>query len=74
MVSRNAGFFIYVDFSPFLRDKGEQTVQEQEFSLAKKFVDAGVFFHPGEEHGKDAGWFRFVFSHGERTLKEGLQR
>jgi 1-aminocyclopropane-1-carboxylate synthase len=69
---RNAGFFIYVDLSPFLPD-GIST-QEQEFALAQKLVDAGVFLHPGEEHGKDAGWFRLVFSQEESALKEGLNR
>jgi hypothetical protein len=42
--------------------------------LAEKLVDAGVFIHPGEEHGKDAGWFRLVFSQDESALKEGLRR
>ncbi|KAJ6017362.1 hypothetical protein N7451_000741 [Penicillium sp. IBT 35674x] len=68
----NAGFFVYINLSPFLVNDGSPT-QEQEFALAKKFVDAGVFLHPGEEHGKDPGWFRLVFSHDESTLKEGLR-
>ncbi|KAJ6126705.1 Pyridoxal phosphate-dependent transferase major region subdomain 2 [Penicillium sp. IBT 18751x] len=68
----NAGFFIYVDLSPFLPDG--HTTREQEFALAEKFVEAGVFLHPGEEHGKDAGWFRLVFSQEENALKEGLRR
>ncbi|KAJ5088830.1 hypothetical protein N7456_012446 [Penicillium angulare] len=69
----NAGFFIYVDFSPFLVSDGRSR-QEQEFELAERFSKAGVFLHPGEEHGKDLGWFRFVFSHDERTLREGFRR
>ncbi|KAJ5679730.1 hypothetical protein N7462_007974, partial [Penicillium macrosclerotiorum] len=69
----NAGFFIYIDLSPFLPANG-LSVREQEFALAQKLLDAGVFFHPGEEHSKDAGWFRFVFSHEEATLEEGLRR
>jgi hypothetical protein len=71
-ISRNAGFFIYVDLSPFLPEG--TSIQEREFSLAEKFVDAGVFIHPGEEHAKDAGWFRLVFSQDESALKEGLRR
>ena len=70
---RNAGFFVYVDLSPFLPKEGSST-QKREFALAQKLVDAGVFLHPGEEHGKDAGWFRVVFSKEEETLKEGLRR
>ncbi|KAJ6090206.1 hypothetical protein N7486_009021 [Penicillium sp. IBT 16267x] len=69
----NAGFFVYINLSPFLPNDGSPT-QEQEFSLAQKFVDAGVFLHSGEEHGKDPGWFRLVFSHDESTLREGLRR
>ncbi|KAJ5292472.1 uncharacterized protein N7443_008425 [Penicillium atrosanguineum] len=68
----NAGFFIYVDLSPFLPDG--DFIREQEFALAERFLDAGVFLHPGEEHGKDAGWFRLVFSQDESALKEGLRR
>ncbi|KAJ5570570.1 uncharacterized protein N7459_010000 [Penicillium hispanicum] len=69
----NAGFFIYIDLSPFL-PASKESLREQEFALAQKFVEAGVFLHPGEEHGKEAGWFRLVFSHDEKTLKEGLRR
>lgn len=72
-MSRNAGFFVYIDLSPFLPENG-LSIKEREFALAQKLVDAGVFLHPGEEHGKDAGWFRLVFSCGEDTLKEGLRR
>ncbi|KAJ5659809.1 hypothetical protein N7507_006260 [Penicillium longicatenatum] len=69
----NAGFFVYVNLSPFLSNDGSPA-QEQEFALAQKLVDAGVFLHPGEEHGKDLGWFRLVFSQDENTLREGLRR
>ncbi|KAJ5532874.1 hypothetical protein N7494_009426 [Penicillium frequentans] len=69
----NAGFFVYIDLSPFLSNDGSPT-QEQEYALAQKLVDAGVFLHPGEEHGKSPGWFRLVFSHDEITLREGLRR
>ncbi|KAJ6161036.1 Pyridoxal phosphate-dependent transferase major region subdomain 2 [Penicillium chermesinum] len=69
----NAGFFIYVDLSPFLPREGS-SIQAREFALAQKFVDAGVFLHPGEEHGKDPGWFRLVFSQEPGVLKEGLRR
>lgn len=71
--SRNAGFFVYINLSPFLSNDGSP-IQEQEFALAQKFFDAGVFLHPGEEHGKDPGWFRLVFSHDEGTTREGLKR
>lgn len=69
----NAGFFIYIDLSPFL-PKDHRSVQEREFDLAQKLLDAGVFLHPGEEHSKAEGWFRLVFSNDEPALKEGLRR
>ncbi|CAG8357156.1 unnamed protein product [Penicillium salamii] len=69
----NAGFFVYVDLSPYLA--GEDIApEEREFGLAQRILDAGVFLHPGEEHSKDVGWFRLVFSQDEGTLKEGLRR
>ncbi|KAJ5976205.1 hypothetical protein N7481_009912 [Penicillium waksmanii] len=71
--TRNAGFFIYVDLSPFLPDIN-CSVQEREFALAQQLLDEGIFLHPGEEHSKDAGWFRLVFSNDEPALKEGLRR
>ena len=71
--SRNAGFFIYVDLSPYLPYPG-RPVREREFALAQRFLDAGVFLHPGEEHGVEAGWFRLVFAHEEEVLRVGLRR
>lgn len=73
MGDSNAGFFIYVDLSPFL-PKDDRSDREREFILAQKLLDAGIFLHPGEEHSKDAGWFRLVFSNDEPALQEGLRR
>ncbi|PYH91516.1 PLP-dependent transferase [Aspergillus ellipticus CBS 707.79] len=73
----NAGFFIYIDLSPYLPThlaSSTSSHQEREFYLAQKFLDAGVFLHPGEEHGKIPGWFRLVFAHEEEVLREGLRR
>ncbi|PLB50201.1 1-aminocyclopropane-1-carboxylate synthase [Aspergillus steynii IBT 23096] len=69
----NAGFFIFVDLSPYLSD-GPASSQGREFALAQKFLDAGVFLHPGEEHAKTPGWFRLVFSQEGDVLREGLRR
>lgn len=70
---RNAGFFVYIDLSPYL-PSANLPPKEREFILAQKILDSGVFLHPGEEHSKDVGWFRLVFSQKEDTLKEGLRR
>ncbi|KAL4933944.1 pyridoxal phosphate-dependent transferase [Aspergillus undulatus] len=77
----NAGFFIYVDLSPYLPPSSPiisndtlSSGREREFVLAQRFLDNGLFLHPGEEHCKELGWFRLVFSHEEEVLREGLAR
>ena len=65
---------MYIDLSPYLPADEGISSREREFALAQRFVNAGVFLHPGEEHSKDVGWFRLVFSQEEETLKEGLRR
>nr|XP_001391005.2 aspartate aminotransferase [Aspergillus niger CBS 513.88] len=70
----NAGFFIYIDLSPYLPKDSSDSTYPPEFTLAQKFVDAGVFLHPCEEHGKVPGWFRLIFAQEEDVLREGLRR
>ncbi|KAL4920288.1 pyridoxal phosphate-dependent transferase [Aspergillus aurantiobrunneus] len=70
----NAGFFLYIDLSPYLSKDDALTGQEREFALAQKLLDNGLFLHPGEEHCKELGWFRLVYSHDEEVLREGLRR
>ncbi|RBA16596.1 hypothetical protein FPRO05_01320 [Fusarium proliferatum] len=69
----NAGFFIWVDLSPYLPSDldGESN---QEFALAKRLHKMGVFLHPREEHSIEPGWFRMVYSQDPRTVTEGLRR
>lgn len=77
MGGSNAGFFLYVDLSPWLPAKTAEAHGnlEREFSLAQKLLDGGVGVHPGEEHGEEPGHFRLVFSSFDRdTLGEGLRR
>ncbi|KAL4968004.1 pyridoxal phosphate-dependent transferase [Aspergillus stella-maris] len=76
----NAGFFLYMDLSPYLapatttNKKKTLSGPDREFALAQRFLDNGLFLHPGEEHCKHLGWFRLVFSHEEGVLREGLDR
>ncbi|KAL4952636.1 pyridoxal phosphate-dependent transferase [Aspergillus filifer] len=80
----NAGFFLYMNLSPYLPPSTTTNAigdndrplsdSEREFALAQKFLDDGLFLHPGEEHCKHLGWFRLVFSHEEGVLREGLDR
>ncbi|KAL4778805.1 pyridoxal phosphate-dependent transferase [Aspergillus varians] len=69
----NAGFFLYIDLSPYLPKDDSLQGPEREFALAQKILDNGLFLHPGEEHSKDLGWFRLVYSHDEDVLREGLR-
>lgn len=65
----NAGFFVYIDLSPYLPEH-----RVPEFQLAEKLQKAGVFLHPCEEHASTPGWFRLVFTQDPRTVTEGLKR
>lgn len=74
MEGGNAGFFVWVDLSPWLppEDEGCES-SEREQKLAQKFIDNAVFLQPGEEHGR-VGWFRLVFSLERGIVEEGLKR
>ncbi|KAH7161338.1 pyridoxal phosphate-dependent transferase [Dactylonectria macrodidyma] len=73
MAGSNAGFFVWIDLSPYLPTDlaGEANA---EFALARKLVDAGVFLHPREEHSLTPGWFRLVYTQDPATVTEGLRR
>ncbi|KAJ0166684.1 1-aminocyclopropane-1-carboxylate synthase-like protein 1 [Colletotrichum tanaceti] len=86
-VRANAGFFVYVDLSPWLppppppplppsppREERYATDQEREFALAEKILEAGVFLHPCEEHCLAPGWFRVVYTQSQDIIGEGLKR
>lgn len=65
----NAGFFVYINLSPFLTEG----VEDAEFDLSQRLFDGGVFFHPKEEHG-EVGWYRMVYTQDRQTVAEGLRR
>ncbi|POR34207.1 1-aminocyclopropane-1-carboxylate synthase-like protein 1 [Tolypocladium paradoxum] len=69
----NAGFFVWIDLSPFLPEDldGEPNA---EFALAKKLRNAGVFLHPREEHSLKPGWFRMVYTQDPEIVMEGIKR
>lgn len=66
----NAGFFIWIDLSPYLSERD----RFPEYALATKLEKAGVFLHPKEEHSLEPGWFRLVYTQDPRTVTEGLKR
>ncbi|KAF2012800.1 PLP-dependent transferase [Aaosphaeria arxii CBS 175.79] len=72
----NAGFFVWIDLSPYLPPESEGLSQERrEEVLAQKFIDGGLFLQPHEEHALKPGWFRMVYSSMTReTLELALKR
>lgn len=71
----NAGLFLWIDLSSYLPSESSGlSKSEREFSLAQKLLDGGVFLHPGEEHALEAGWFRLVYTHDPRMVREGVKR
>ena len=72
----NAGFFLYIDLSPWLpeRSSKEADLREQEYALAQRLLDGGVGLRPCEEHWEEPGHFRLVFSQPREDLEQGLQR
>ena len=69
----NAGFFVWVNLSPYLEKNGKSQ-QEREFELAQRLFDAGLFLQPGEEHAREPGWFRVVYTVERVIVEEGLRR
>ncbi|KAI1318471.1 1-aminocyclopropane-1-carboxylate synthase [Xylariaceae sp. FL0255] len=73
----NAGFFVFVDLSPWLEipdPVNHGSGSNSEFDLAQKLLNAGVGLHPCEEHAIKKGQFRIVFSQQRSILEEGLRR
>ncbi|KAL6821289.1 pyridoxal phosphate-dependent transferase [Trichoderma camerunense] len=71
----NAGLFLWIDLSSYLPPESSGlSKSKREFSLAQKLLDGGVFLHPGEEHALEAGWFRLVYTHDPRIVREGIRR
>lgn len=70
-LNRNAGFFIWADFSKYLK---EMTFEE-ELSLWRCFIRHKVVISCGQAfHCVSPGWFRVVFSDQQHKLKQGIQR
>jgi aspartate/methionine/tyrosine aminotransferase len=84
----NAGYFLWVDLSPYLapdaeeegsgKSKGkmgrEEWDAEREKELAGRILRGGVWLNPGQERGEKPGWFRLIFSHDKKKVLEGVKR
>ncbi|KAM4065323.1 aminotransferase class I and II domain-containing protein [Hirsutella rhossiliensis] len=73
LLGSNAGFFLWIDLSPFLR-KDLGSLSKAESALGKKLINAGIFLHAGEEHSLEPGWFRMVFTQDPEVVAEGIRR
>lgn len=72
----NAGLFVWLDLSPYLRlqeTNGDGWAAER--ILAKRLTQGGVVMSTGERYQSEVpGWFRMIFSYDEATLREGIKR
>ncbi|KAG9847514.1 PLP-dependent transferase, partial [Aureobasidium melanogenum] len=71
----NAGFFLWVNFHPFLdipAYKDEWTAEE---ALAAKMEDNDVYITKGSLlQAEQAGWFRIIFTQEDDVMEEGFKR
>lgn len=71
----NAGFFLWVDLGPWLREKDGEDEWARERRLMERLMEKRVFVMGGGMQSADrAGWFRFVFTRDEALVKEGIRR
>ncbi|KAH8659316.1 aspartate aminotransferase [Tricladium varicosporioides] len=70
----NAGFFVYIDLSPWLSKETPAQGREREYALAQHLLDRGVGVHPCEEHFEKPGHFRLVYTMEREVLEVGLRR
>ncbi|KAJ9635156.1 hypothetical protein H2201_003310 [Coniosporium apollinis] len=77
----NAGFFIWADLRRFLKEESGKWLEgktdgwEAEKVLSKRLIEEKVFIMDGgSQAAEEPGFFRIIFSHDERTMREGLRR
>jgi len=72
----NAGFFLWIDLSPYLTTKTDEAKGwEAEAALKKSILEAGVEMSSGAGyHEEKPGWFRVLFTVEKDALEEALKR
>ncbi|KAF2733467.1 PLP-dependent transferase [Polyplosphaeria fusca] len=71
----NAGFFLWVDLSPWLDRFEGKDEWEREDKMLKAMLGNKLFLTGGRgQSAERAGFFRLVFSRSEATLREGIKR
>jgi bifunctional pyridoxal-dependent enzyme with beta-cystathionase and maltose regulon repressor activities len=74
--NRNAGFFIWIDLSPYISSKTPDTDGwKAEAALKETILEAGVEMASGFKYKEEKpGWFRVMFAVEKDALEEALQR
>lgn len=74
----NAGFFIWIDLRPFLSAPANASLEARwaaEKDLLMRMIKNKVFITAGADmSAEEPGWFRVIFSHDERVIREGMRR
>lgn len=71
----NAGFFLWIDMGPWLREEDGEDEWARERSLMERLLAKRVFVMGGGMQKADrAGWFRFVFTREQGLVREGIRR
>jgi 1-aminocyclopropane-1-carboxylate synthase len=74
-VPSNAGFFIWIDLSPFLDHFEGDNPLDRERTMNQALFDGGVHLATSEAfEGEDSGWFRLSFAVNQEILDLGLDR
>ena len=69
-VMPDGGYFIYCNFSKFLKSR----TTEHEYELWNEFLAAGVYFALGDAFHGPVGWFRICFAVVKALLQLALER
>ena len=74
-IPSNAGFFIWVNLTEYLRTMPGDSDLEKEREMNKRLLDGGVHLATSEAfYGEDHGWFRITFTVEKDMLELALQR
>ena len=75
-MNRNAGFFLWVDLSPYFPTETQDAKGwEAEAALKEAILEAGVEMASGSKYKEERpGWFRVLFTVEKDALEEALGR
>lgn len=71
----NAGFFIWMDLSKYLKEMPGHTELQKEKEMNRRLLDSGIHLATSEQfYGEDYGWFRITFAVEKDILELGMKR